>query len=110
MGEGFSPETRKAYGLVSAVGARLGERARDAPDILARIRGAPDVGAFRASVREHVAGRLPDAVLAQFLDEVVTDADWTQWRARLLLQAKMTRDNAKPAPGHEAGRGVGRPD
>lgn len=103
------PEAKKAYGLVSAVGAKLGEKARDEPDILSAIRQAPDLAAFRALVRRHAAGRVPDAVLAAFLDAAVSEADWTVWRARLLLQAKMTREGASPAPGHEAGRGVGKP-
>lgn len=95
--------------MVSAVGTRIGEKARDAPEILAEIRGAPDAAAFRAAVRAHAEGRLPPAVLDTFLAEVVKDDDWTQWRARLLLQAKMTREGGKPAPGHEQGRGVGKP-
>lgn len=103
------PEAKKAYGIVSAVGTRIGEKARESPAILDEIRAAPDIEAFRAAVRAHAEGRLPEAVLAQFLQQVVQDADWTQWRARLLVQAKLTREGGKPAPGHEAGRGVGGP-
>lgn len=102
-------ETKKAYGLVSAVGTKLGERAKAEPDLVALVRATPDMAAFRAVVREKAEGLLPSAVLASFLDEVVTEADWLQWRSRLLLQMKLVRDGGKPAPGHEKGRGVGRP-
>lgn len=101
--------TKKAYGIVTALGTRLGERARTEPDLDKRLRAAPDRAAFEALVREAAAGRVPDALLDAFAREVLTDADWAQWRARLLLQLKMTRDGGKPAPGHEAGRGVGKP-
>ena len=103
------PDAKKAYGLVSAVGTRVGERAREEPALLDAIRAAPDITAFRSLVRGAVGDRLPDAVLASFLDAAVTDADWTQWRARLLLQAKMTRDGGTRAAGHEQGKGIGRP-
>ena len=103
------PDAKKAYGMVSAVGTRLGEKAKTDPAILDAVRATPDAPSFRALVRAHVAGTLPDAVLDAFLDGAVTEADWLQWRARLLLQAKMTAQGGKPAPGHEAGRGVGKP-
>ena len=60
-------------------------------------------------MRRLVAGRVPDALLASFVDTIITDADWAIWRSRLLLQVKMVRDGAAPAPGHEKGRGVGKP-
>lgn len=102
------PDVKKAYGLVAAVGTRIGERARDEPSVIDELRAAPDAATFRATVRRLAEGRVPDAVLTNFLDAAVTDADWDKWRARLLLQAKMTRDGGKPAPGHESGRGVHR--
>ena len=100
-------ETKKAYGVVTALGTKLGERAKEDETLLARVRAAPDRAAFRALIATEAAGRVPDALVASFFDEVVTDADWTQWRARLLLQMKLTREGGKPAPGHEAGKGVG---
>lgn len=103
------PEAKKAYGIVSAIGTKLGEKARDEPTLIEEIRATPTIEDFRARVRHHAGGRVPDTLLAQFLDSVVTDADWVQWRARLLLQAKLIREGGKPAPGHEAGRGVGKP-
>lgn len=102
-------ETKKAYGILAAVGARLGERARAERDVLQRLRAPEDADAFRLAVRLLAEGRVPDAVLRAFVEEVVTDADWEKWRARLLVQAKMARDGGRPAPGHESGRGVGRP-
>lgn len=101
-------ETKKAYGVVTALGTKLGERARTDETLLGRIRQAPDPAAFRALVESEAAGLVPAAVVALFFDEVVTAADWVQWRARLLLQAKLARDGGKPAPGHEAGKGVRR--
>jgi hypothetical protein len=97
-------EPKKAYGLVTALGTRLGERAREEAGLPEEIRAAPDVDAFRAVVRAKAEGRLPPAVLDAFLGEVVTAQDWILWRSRLLLQVKMVRDGGKPAPGHEAGR------
>lgn len=102
-------ETKRAYGIVTALGTKLGERARTEPAILDEIRGAPTLEAFHALMRMRAQGLVPEAVLAAFLDEVLTPADWIQWRARVLLQAKLVRDGGKPAPGHEKGRGVGRP-
>ena len=103
-------ELKRAYGVLAAVGSRLGERARTEPVILDQVRAARDLAAFRVVVRALIGDRLPPAVLDGFVDEVLTDADWTQWRARLLVQAKMVRDGGKPAPGHEGGgKGVGRP-
>ena len=102
-------DARKAYGLVTALGTKLGERARGEPALIADLRAAPDAEAFRGLVREKAAGLVPPAVLDAFLGEVVTDAEWVLWRSRLLLQAKMARDGGKPAPGHEGGKGVGRP-
>lgn len=102
-------DVKRAYGIVTAIGTKLGERARDEPHLDAVLRATPDAAAFRAKVRELAAGLVPDALLAQFVDEVVTDADWQAWRSRLLLQLKMVRDGGKPAPGHEKGKGVGRP-
>ena len=104
-------EPKKAYGLVTALGTKLGERARAEPDLDRQIRAAPDVDAFRALVRQRAEGLVPPAVLDAFLGEVVTPDDWVLWRSRLLLQLKMVRDGGRPAPGHEAGRGVakGRP-
>ncbi len=103
------PDVKKAYGLVSAVGTKVGERARDEPTLLDAIRATRDIAAFRALVREKTAGALPEAVLSNFLDAAVRDEDWTQWRARLLVQAKMVRDGGTRAAGHEEGKGIGRP-
>lgn len=97
-------DVRKAYGMVTALGTKLGERAKEEPALVAQLRSAPDLGTFRALVREKSQGRLPWAVVDGFLDEVVTEADWVQWRARLLLQMKMVASGGKPAPGHEAGK------
>jgi hypothetical protein len=102
-------ETKKAYGLVMALGTKLGERARNEPGVLATLRGAPDITVFRALVHELVGALLPPALVTTFCDEVLTDTDWVRWRARLLLQAKLVRDGGKPAPGHEKGKGVGGP-
>lgn len=102
-------DVRKAYGLVAAVGTRLGEQARDDDALIPRVRATADADAFRALVRERVAGALPDAVVASFLDDVVTPEDWRQWKSRLLIQMRMTKEGGKPAPGHEKGKGVGRP-
>jgi hypothetical protein len=97
-------EAKKAFGLVTALGTRLGERARDEPDLPTELRAAPDVEAFRAIVRQKAEGRVPPAVLDAFLGEVVTAEDWVLWRSRLLLQLKMVREGGRPAPGHEAGK------
>lgn len=102
-------ETKKAYGIVTALGTKLGERARDEPTLDKELRAAPDLDAFRALVHAKAEGRAPDAIVRAFLDDVLTPDDWVQWRSRLLLQLKLVRDGGKPAPGHEAGRGVGRP-
>lgn len=97
-------EPKKAYGLVTALGTRLGERAREDTALPEEIRAAPDLEAFRGIVRAKAEGRVPPAVLDAFLTEVVTEADWVLWRSRLLLQLKMVRDGGRPAPGHEAGK------
>lgn len=99
-------ETKKAYGVVTALGTKLGEKARETPDLVDRVRGTPDRASFGALLLAESDGLVPPALVRTFLDEVVTDADWVQWRSRLLLQMKLTRDGGKPAPGHEAGRGV----
>ena len=101
-------EQKKAFGLVTALGTKLGEKARGDATVLDRLKAAGDPAAFRAEVRALAEGLVPDALLKAFAEEVVTDADWLQWRSRLVLQLKMVRDGAKPAPGHEAGRGVKR--
>jgi hypothetical protein len=105
----FPPDIKKAYGLCAAVGARLGEKARADGDVVPKLRAPEDADAFRLTVRLLATGLVPDAVLTQFVEGVVTDDEWEKWRARLLVQVKMTRDGGKPAPGHEQGRGVGRP-
>lgn len=101
-------ETKKAYGVVMALGTKLGEKARSEADLIDRVRATPDMGAFREIVRASSEGIVPAVLVKTFLDEVVTDADWVQWRSRLLLQMKLARDGGKPAPGHETGRGVRR--
>lgn len=101
-------ETKKAYGVVTALGTKLGERAKTDEALLARIRAAPDLAAFRALVTQEAAGLVPDALVSTFFAEVVKEGDWPQWRARLLLQMKLVREGGKPAPGHESGRGVRR--
>lgn len=102
-------EAKKAFGIVTALGTKLGERARTTPGIDAALRDAPDLDAFRAVVRQYAEGAVPLAVLAAFLNEVLDEAEWRLWRSRLILQLKMVRDGGKPAPGHEKGRGVGPP-
>lgn len=102
-------EPKKAFGLVTALGTKLGERARDEPDLLSDVRATPDADAFRDLVRRKTEGLVPPTLVDAFTREVVADADWQQWRSRLLLQAKMVRDGGKPMPGHEKGRGVGKP-
>lgn len=102
-------ETKKAYGIVTALGTKLGERARSEPALVGALRQTPDIAAFRSLVHELTVGLLPTTLVTTFCDEVLTDADWTQWRARLLLQTKLIRDGGKPAPGHEKGKGVGGP-
>lgn len=102
-------EAKKAYGVVTALGTKLGERAKRETDLIERVRASADIASFRALVRASSEGLVPPALVDSFLDEVVTEADWVQWRSRLLLQMKLARDGGKPAPGHETGRGVGRP-
>lgn len=102
-------ETKKAYGVVTAMGAKLGERAKTDAGLLDRIRATPDREAFQAIVRASAEGLVPPALVSTFLDDVLTPEEWILWRSRLLIQMKLTRDGGKPAPGHEAGRGVGRP-
>lgn len=103
-------EVKRAYGVLAAIGTRLGERARTEPTVVDQLRAPQDADAFRLVVRALVEGRVPPAVLDGFVNEVVTSDDWEKWRARLLVQVKMTRDGGKPAPGHEqGGKGVGRP-
>lgn len=97
-------ETKKAFGLVTALGTKLGERARGEPALLDELRATTEAAGFRALVREKAEGLVPPALVATFLDEVVREEDWLLWRSRLLLQAKMVREGGKPAPGHEAGR------
>lgn len=97
-------DVRKAYGYVTALGTKLGEKARSDPDLVGRIRATADAAAFRDLVRAESAGLVPPAVADAFVGEVVTDDDWIQWRSRLLLQVKMVRDGGKPAPGHESGK------
>lgn len=101
-------DAKKAYGIVTALGTKLGERARHEPAILDALRATKDLAAFRALTAELVEGRLPTGLVEGFFTDVVTEADWVQWRARLLLQAKLVRDGGRPAPGHEGGRGVHR--
>ena len=103
-------DARKAYGALAAIGTRIGERARTSgEDLRVPLRATTDAAAFRAGVRSLLGDALPAAVVDPFLDEVVTDADWTLWKSRLLIQVRMTMEGRKPAPGHEKGKGVGRP-
>lgn len=94
-------ELKKAYGLVTAVGTKLGEKAREDATVVECLRGAGDADAFRITVRLLAEDLLPAAVLRAFLEDVVDDEGWEKWRARLVLQVKMVRDGGKPAPGHE---------
>ncbi|GEM_PF-4868844 len=93
---------------MSAIGSRLGERARGEPGVLDALRATPDLAAFQAFLREACQGLVAPALVEQLL-LLPTEADWTQWRSRILLQAKMVREGKSAAPGHEAGKGVGRP-
>lgn len=97
-------EPKKAYGLVNALGAKLGEKARGEPTLVDALREAPDLPSLRGLLARELEGVLAPILVAQFNDEVLDEASWTQWRARLLLHVKMVRDGAKPAPGHEAGK------
>lgn len=103
-------ETKKAYGVVTALGTDLGHRAKSDKDVLAHIRGLETREAFTGRLDELFADTKL-ATLATQLAEHTTGEDWKLWRSRLLLQAKMVRDGEKPAPGHEAGKGnqPGRP-
>jgi len=101
-------DAKKAYGLVTAVGTKLGERARSESGLLDALRAAPDLTAFAGLVRARCEGALAPALVESYL-ALLTEADWRQWRSRLILQAKLARDGGKPAPGHEQGRGVGKP-
>lgn len=74
------------------------------------LRAANDIDKFRALVRASVEGLVPASLVETFLADVLTDTDWVQWRARLLIQIRLSKEGGKPAPGHEAGRGVRRPD
>lgn len=108
-GDADAAKQRKAYGMVTAIGTKLAERAKADDTLVPRIRATPGREAFTALVRHESAGLLPPALVETFLTEVVTESDWIVWRSRLLIQIKMVVAGAKPAPGHEAGRGVGRP-
>lgn len=94
---------------MTAIGTKLGERARTEPGLDTALRAAPTRAAFEEALRARTEGLLAPALVESFLRDVLTDADWVQWRSRVLLQLKMVRDGAKPAPGHDAGKGVGRP-
>lgn len=94
---------------MSAVGTKLGEKARGDATVVERLRGAGDADAFRITVRLLAEGLLPEAVLRSFLEDVIDDEGWEKWRARLVLQVKMVRDGGKPAPGHESKGGPTRP-
>lgn len=102
-------DVKKAYGILSAVGAKIGERAKTEPDIVTKLRAAADPAALRSVVQSLAGGLVPEALLTSFVEQVVTDAEWDKWKARLLVQVKMVRDGARPAAGHEGGKGVGRP-
>lgn len=93
-------ETKKAYGVVTALGTSLGERARDAPTLLEDVRATETPDELRALLPRVLEGAKSAPLLPGFLD-LLTDAEWKVWRSRLLLQAKMVRDGGKPAPGHE---------
>lgn len=94
---------------MTAIGTKLGERARTDAKVLEQLRASPDADSFRLTVRLLSDGVVPDALVKLFVEEAVADEDWEKWRARLVLQVKMARDGGKPAPGHEQGKGVGRP-
>jgi len=104
-------DTRKAYGVVTALGNELGARAKTDDTLLRSLRATTEAAATRAFLTEQAPPRLPAAVLTAFLDETMTPDGWKTWRARILVQAKMVRDGGSPAAGHEGGGGpgVGRP-
>ncbi|MFA5860640.1 MAG: hypothetical protein WDA16_02990 [Candidatus Thermoplasmatota archaeon] len=102
-------DVKKAYGILSAVGSKLGERARTDSEVVTKLRATADAAEFRSIVKSLASSLVPDALVTSFVEQVVTDADWDKWKARLLVQVKMVRDGAKRAPGHEAGKGVARP-
>lgn len=99
-------ETKKAYGIVTALGTKLGEKAKADPALLERVRATTSADELRAIVRTIAQGLLPEALIVTFTDDVVTPADWLQWRSRLLLQMKLTAEGKARAPGHETGKGV----
>jgi hypothetical protein len=102
-------EPKRAYGILAALGTKLGERARTEDALLAEIRATPDLAAFRDVVRAKVEGLVPPALVEAFFAEAVTESDWILWRARLLIQARMVKEGKGRVAGHEAGKGVGRP-
>ena len=102
------PDAKKAYGIVTALGTKLGERARGEPTLMDDVRATQGPAALLDLVRAKTEGLVPQALVEQFA-AMVSEKDWLVWRSRLLLQMRMARDGGKPAPGHEQGKGVGRP-
>lgn len=97
-------DDRKAFGVMSAVGKRLGEAARDGnAGPLDALRSAPDAPALVALVRE--ASGLPGPLVDEFA-AWAAGQPFAKVRAQMLLQAKMHAEGKRPAPGHEAGRGT----
>lgn len=95
-----SADVKRAYGLVTAVGTAVGERAKADPAVLEQVRGTQSLEELTRILGELVEGSKSAAVLPLFLP-LLTEEEWKVWRARILLQAKMVRDDGKPAPGHE---------
>lgn len=94
-------DLRKLYGVVSALGKRLGDAEREGGDVLPKLRAAESREALVAAIREAETG-LPEKMLDGFFD-ALTEENWSQWKARIVLQTKMVATGEKPAPGHEAG-------
>lgn len=96
-------DERKAFGVITAAGKRIGEAARAGnASPLERARGAPDVASLVALLRE--ASGLPAPVVDAFAEWAATQP-FAKLRAQFVLQAKMHAAGGAPAPGHEAGRG-----
>lgn len=99
-------DDRKAYGVISALGKAIGERAR-AGDVAAleALRATWDRESFGLFL-EALQTSLPPALVADFV-ATVTDETWSKTKAKIVLQAKMVAEGGAPAPGHEAkGGGV----
>lgn len=96
-------DEKKAFGVVTAAGKRIGEAARDGDaSALDAVRAAQDASALVAVLREKSG--LPGGLLDAFA-EWAASQPFAKLRAQVVLQSKMHAEGKRPAPGHEAGRG-----